>query len=247
MRLFLLLSALGLVSQMLAFTLAVAANAGYAAKDLIAAYRRSHSAVAVRLIVGSSGKLTAQIRHGAPFDLFLSADMRYPSALAKEGYTASEPIVYARGRLALLVRRGVDVEGGLMVLASPSIRRIAVANPETAPYGRAALEALHRAGLYGEIEKKIIYAESVGQALTYALRAADAGIVALSSLRAPGLRRLKEGVRWVEVPPHLYHPTEQGAVLLRHGKTNVQARAFFKFLKSPEAQTIFQKYGYSKP
>ena len=228
-------------------TVAFAANLGYAAKDLVKAYEAAHPGRKVRVILGSSGKLTAQIRHGAPYHLFLSADMGYPTALYQTGFAVKAPKVYARGVLALFSRKPQDLSKELKILTDSSIRRIAVANPSTAPYGRAAVEALRKAGLYERIKNRLIFAESVSQTTTYALTAADVGLIARSALFSGKMRRFKEGRNWITVDPSLYTPIDQGIVLLKHGAGDPDARAFYRFVLSPETNTIFRNYGYELP
>ncbi len=226
-------------------TVAAAANVSYAMKALATAFSKEQRGVHVRVIVGSSGKLTAQIRNGAPFDVFLSADMRYPKALFKEGAAQQPPVVYAQGALALLSTKRVDLLRGLEVLLQPTIKRIAVANPKTAPYGKAAREALQNAALYERLKHKFIFGESVSQTLSYTLKAADAGLVAKSALYAPSMRlRFKKGRDWIEVDATLYTPIKQGMVLLQRGAHNADAKAFFDFMQSPQAKKILKEYGY---
>ena len=223
-------------------TVAVAANVSYAVNDLVQAYEKHYPNDNVRVILGSSGKLTAQIRHGAPYDLFLSADTAFPESLYDKGVGLAPPKVYAKGVLALFSRTPRDLSKGLETLLSPDIRRIALANPKTAPYGKAAMEALKKAHLYQTLRPRFIYGESVSQTLAYALKAADAGLVAKSALFSPQLYRFQKGRHWVEVDPSLYAPIAQGALLL-----TPMGRDFYEFLFGPEARAIFQHYGYRLP
>ncbi|WP_457596494.1 molybdate ABC transporter substrate-binding protein [Hydrogenimonas sp.] len=236
----LLLLALGLWAKTV--TVAVAANVSYAIGDLVRAYEARHPGERIRTIVGSSGKLTAQIRHGAPYDLFLSADTAYPEALYREGRAVEKPRIYARGLLALLSPKPRDLSAGLAILTDDAIRRVAVANPKTAPYGKAAVEALKMAGLYAAIRPKLIFGQSVSQTLVYTLKAADAGLVARSALFSPTLRKMKKGRNWIEVDPSLYTPIDQGAALLKP-----EAKGFYDFLFGPEARKILKTYGYQTP
>jgi len=223
-------------------TVAVAANVSYAVKDLIQTYRQKDPKSDIRVIVGSSGKLAAQIRHGAPYDLFLSADMGYPLALYHDKLGLEKPKTYAKGVLALLSVHHKKLSNDLHTLLSFAIKKIAVANPKTAPYGKAAREALQNAKIYERVKPKLIYGESVSQTLVYTLRVADAGLVAKSALFSPKLRRFREGKEWVEVDSRLYSPIEQGAVLLKP-----EGKDFYDFLFSPAAQHIFKAYGYRQP
>ncbi len=228
-------------------TVAAAANVSYAMRALSRAFEAEHPGTKIRVVVGSSGKLTAQIRRGAPYDLFLSADMDYPGALAAAGVTAAPPRPYASGALVLLSPRPRDLSRGLKVLLDPSVRRIAVANPRTAPYGRAAREALEHAGLYGALRSRLVYGESIAQTVAYALTAADIALVAKSALFSSRLRGMKAGSQWADVNASLYTPIRQGAVLLKRAVGNEDAAAFYDFLYGEKARKIFREYGYLLP
>ncbi len=228
-------------------TVAVAANVSYALDDLKAAFAKKHPNVKLRTILGSSGKLTAQIRNGAPFQIFMSADMGFPRALYAQHIAITKPKVYARGVLALFSPRPRDFSRGLSLLESSEIRRIALANPKTAPYGKAAVEALKKSGLYDRVRPKIIFAESISQTVAYAMTAADIGMIAKSSLYAPKMRRFQEKRNWLTVDPDFYTPIDQGIVLLKGAKNRDDCRAFYDFILGPEAGAIFKKYGYRLP
>jgi molybdate transport system substrate-binding protein len=198
----------------------------------------------VRVILGSSGKLTAQIKNGAPYGLFMSADMAYPEALYREGLAASKPQHYARGALALFTTRTLDLGEGIRLLESDGIKRLAIANPKTAPYGKAAMEAIKKSGLYEKVKSKFVYGESISQTVAYAVTAADIGLIAASSLYSPHMKQYKKGAHWTLVDPSLYTPIEQGIVLLKSGADNPEYKAFYDFILSPQARKIFKKYGY---
>lgn len=237
----LLLTALSLFAGKI--NIAVAANVSYAMDELRAEFAKTHPDTKVVVILGGSGKLTAQIKNGAPYGLFMSADMRYPQALFKEKIAITEPVVYAEGALALLSVKPQDFSKGVELLKSDAVGRIAIANPKTAPYGRAAVEALKNADIYDRIRKKLVYGESISQTVTYAVTAADIGIIAKSSLYSPKMSRYRENINWSPVDPALYMPIKQGVVLLKNG-ANKEYRAFYDFILGPEAKKIFKKYGY---
>ena len=224
--------------------IAVAANVSYAIDELKAEFAKTNPDTDVRVTLGSSGKLTAQIRNGAPYGIFMSADMKYPEALYKDRIAVSEPVVYAQGALACLSAKKRDFSQGIALLHDAKIKKIAVANPKTAPYGIAAVEAMQNADVYESLKKKFVYAESVSQTVAYAVTAADIGLVAMSSLYSPKMKRFKEGVHWSPVDPKLYTPIKQGVVLLKNDK---EYRAFYDFIFSDRAKTIFEKYGYMLP
>ena len=220
---------------------AVAANVSYVIEELKTVFEEKHSDVKIEVILGSSGKLTSQIRQGAPFALFMSANMSYPQALYNEGIAIQKPVVYAQGILAFLSNKKRNPCKEETVLNDEDIKKIAIANPKTAPYGVAAIEALKNAKLYEKHKKKFVYGESVSQTVFYATMAADIGIVAASSLRSPQLSKYHEGIHWWELNEELYTPISQGIVMIEESK---DVKAFYDFILSVEAKEIFKKYGY---
>jgi molybdate transport system substrate-binding protein len=226
---------------------ALAANVSYVMPELIAAFRVHHPQTQVETLIGGSGKLAAQIRRGAPFDLFLSANMTYPVKLHDAGMALDAPRIYAQGALVMLSTRPRDFSRGLELLRDPAIAHIAVANPRTAPYGKATFEALEHAKLLEALRPKFVYGESIAQTVAYTQKAADIGIVAKSVLYAPQMRTYKEGTHWQEIDPTLYTPIDQGIVLLKRAANNPEAKAFYDFLLGDEARAIFARYGYRLP
>lgn len=225
-------------------TVAVAANVSYAINDLKEAFNAHYPDTKVKVTLGSSGKLTAQIKHGAPYDLFMAANMKYPKALYDEGIAVTEPVIYAQGGLAYLSSKKQDFTQGMTLLSSQKIDKIALANPKTAPYGKAAVEALKNGGVLKGVEKKLVYAETISQTVSYAMTAADIGFIAKSSLYSPTMSHFKEGVHWADVDTTLYTPIDQGIVVLKEGKENSEAIAFYDFIQSDEAKKIFRSFGY---
>jgi molybdate transport system substrate-binding protein len=223
---------------------AVAANVSYAIEPLITAFNQKHPKTKVQVILGSSGKLTAQITHAAPYDLFLSANMKYPEALYTDGLTLTKPVIYAQGALAMLSQKQRNYCAELYVMKEKNIKKIAIANPKTAPYGVAAKEALVNAKLYEKIKSKLIYGESISQTVAYTTTAADIGIIAKSSLYSPQLSHFKEAIHWSDVDEDLYTPIDQGMVLLTHAKGNAEAKAFYHFMLSSKAKEILLNFGY---
>ena len=223
-------------------TIAASANMQYAMEELIESFTEE-SGISCELIVGSSGKLTAQILEGAPFDLFFSADMKYPKEIYDKGLASVPPRIYAYGYLvfwSLDERLELTKEG----LLQEEVRHIAMANPETAPYGRAAEQLLRAMGVYERIESKLVFGESVAQANQFILSGtAEVGLTARSVVFAPEARGKGQ---WQETDQALYAPIEQGLV---HIKTNEPvkekwAREFDDFLKSQTAIDILHKFGY---
>lgn len=227
-------------------TVAVAANVQYAFDDLRTAFAKQ-SGIAIRPIFGSSGKLAAQIQNGAPFDVFVSADMEYPEALHRAGLAPFAPRVYAYGVLMLWSMQDIDLSKGLALLADSGIRKVALPNPTVAPYGREALRALQSAKLMDVVGPKLVYGESIAQATQFVYSgAAEAGISAKAAMLAPEMRGK---AKWAEVDPRAYTPIAQGVVMLKHGRdaNPKEAQIFYDFLFSPPARAIFARYGYRLP
>ncbi len=228
-------------------TVALAANVSYAIDELKSEFNKLYPDTKVVVTLGSSGKLTAQIKSGAPYDLFLSANMAYPNALYADGLAVTRPLIYAQGALALFSKEKLDLSKGIMLLEDTSIKKIAIANPETAPYGKAAIQAMEKSEIYKNVEPKLIYAESISQVVTFTLLEANIGIIAKSSLYSNEMAAYKEGVNWSDVDPKLYTPIDQGIVLLDQAKSNKEAAAFYTFMLSAKAKEILLKYGYIVP
>ena len=225
-------------------TIAVAANVSYAIEELKEEFIKAHPQISVAVTLGSSGKLSAQIKNGAPYGLFMSANMKYPEALYSDKIAMNKPVVYAQGGLAYLSVQKRDFSKGMALLEDEAIERIAIANPKTAPYGKAAVEAMKRAGIYERVKAKLVYAESISQTVSYAVTAAHIGLIAQSSLYSPHMAGYTEGVNWMSIDPSLYTPIKQGIVLLRHGRDNAEYVAFYDFILSDQAKMILKKYGY---
>ena len=225
-------------------TIAVAANVSYAIDELKAEFAKSNPETKVQVTLGGSGKLTAQIKNGAPYGLFMSANMKYPQALYDDKMAITKPVVYAQGALAYLSVKKLDFSKGMELLRDEKIEKIAVANPKTAPYGKAAEEAMKNAKIYDDVKSKFVYGESISQTVSYAVIAADIGIIAKSSLYSSKMAEYKENVNWASVDPALYTPIKQGIVLLKYGEENKEYKAFYDFILSDKAKVILKKYGY---
>lgn len=224
-------------------TVAVAANMQYAFEPLRQAFE-AQTGHQLQPVLQSSGKLSAQIMNGAPYHVFLSADMLYPEALVRQGWGAAAPRPYAFGLLVIWTRRELDLRDWPALLASPAIRKIALANPKLAPYGREALNVLAHYRLDAQLQSKFVLGESLGQANQYIESgAADLGFTALSVVLAPPMAG--KG-RWIEVPRSAYTPIAQGALLLRHGSKDKPAlsQRFLDFLYGDQAQQILARAGY---
>ena len=225
-------------------TVAVAANVSYAINELVTEFNKSNPDIKVQVTLGSSGKFTAQIENRAPFDVFMSADMKFPKTLFEKGLAITEPALYAQGSLAMLSSKELDFSKGINLLTDASILKIAIANPKTAPYGTATLEAMKNANILDKVESKFVYAESISQTVTYAMTATDLGFIAKSSLYDEKMSQYKENINWVSVDPTLYTPIDQGIVVLKNTKNEAEAIAFKDFILSDDAKKIFVKFGY---
>lgn len=219
---------------------AVAANFAEPAKAIAAAFRRA-TGDRVVIATGSSGAFATQIAHGAPFQLFLSADAARPAALERAGLTvAGSRFTYAVGRLVLYSTDGTLIDGTGMVLRAGRFRRLAIADPATAPYGTAAVQVLQRMGLAQRLRPRLVQGNSIAQAYEFvASGAAELGFVAEAQVVG-----VTGGSRWL-VPNRLHDPIAQQAVLLKTGAANPAARAFLAYLRSPPAKAIIRHYGYA--
>jgi len=227
-------------------TVAVAANVKFVFDELKAEFKKS-TGIEVNGVFASSGKINAQIKSGAPYDVFMSADMEFPQALHKEGFAVTAPRVYARGVLVLWTMQPFDMSEGLRVLTNPAVKKVAMANPRLAPYGREAMRALDYFKLRAAVEPKLIYGESIAQVNQYIdTSSVEIGFTAKSVVLAP---QMQGRGKWIEVPGESYQPIEQGVVMLKHGaETNAAAaKQFMEFMASANARGILQKFGYILP
>ena len=228
-------------------TVAAASDLVYCLVELNEVYARAHPDVAIKVTNGSSGNFFAQIRAGAPYDVFMSADLHYPQQLIAAGLASAESLTpYAKGRIVLWTTRpDLDLSGGLRGLSAMQVQRLAIANPEHAPYGRAARSALKSAGRWQEFEPKLVFGENIAQTAQFVQTGnADAAILALSLAAAP---RLAAAGRYVEIPAEDHEPLEQAAVLTATGSRNRVAADYIAFLRSAEARAVFVRFGFLLP
>jgi molybdate transport system substrate-binding protein len=227
--------------------IAAASDLIFCLEPLHAEFRRQEPAVALRVSTGSSGNFFAQIRHGAPYDVFLSADVRYPRELiTAHSADASSLTIYGLGRIVLWTRHpGLDPTLTKAGVLDARIRRFALAQPTHAPYGRAAREALEHLGAWSDMQDRLVLGENIAQTAQFIeTGSADAGIVALSLVLAPRMQGLG---RWIEIPADWHAPLEQAAVLTTRGARNPAATRYLEFLRSPPARTIFERHGFRLP
>jgi molybdate transport system substrate-binding protein len=224
--------------------IAAAANLTYVLEVLKADFMKDNPGIKVETTYGASGKFATQIKEGAPFDIFMSADMSFPEKLAKDGLTATDPKIYAKGKLIMFTTKKYDLKKGLKLLKDKNIKTISIANPDTAPYGAASIEAFTNAKILKDIESKFTKAESISQVIQQVTAAADIGFTAKSLVFAKEMEQFKENVNWVEVDPKLYKKIDQGFVILKNGKDNPDVKAFYDYILSDKAKPIFVKFSY---
>ncbi|MDR2839394.1 MAG: molybdate ABC transporter substrate-binding protein [Azonexus sp.] len=223
--------------------IAVAANFTAPAQQIAAEFERA-SGHKARLAFGATGRFYAQIKNGAPFEVFLSADEATPARLVAEGEAvAASRFTYAIGALALWSARADGVDAGGDILKRGHFKHLAIANPKTAPYGAAAIETLNRLKLLDAVRPKLVQGENIAQTQQFVSTGnADLGFVALSQVFRDG--RLTSGSAWI-APDDLHTPLRQDAVMLMKGKDNAAAAAFMAYLKTPRARAIIGAFGYT--
>jgi molybdate transport system substrate-binding protein len=221
---------------------AAAANLRFFFEEIKTGYEVANPKVKIAANFGSSGALLQQILNGAEFDIFMAADNSYPAKLKEQGIASGEIKIYALGKLVLWSNT-IDVSKGLEVLTDATVKRIAVAKPELAPYGDRAIECLKSVGLYGKVKDKIIYADNISQTAQFAQTGnVEVAILAMSVTLTPGM---KGSV--YEIAPKLYTPVEQAIVLVKRWQTNPDAAKFMKYILSETCKPIFVKNGYIVP
>ena len=226
---------------------AAAADLKFAMQDVTAQFEK-HTGTKVDVTYGSSGNFFSQIQNGAPFDLFFSADIEYPRKLEAAGLGEPGTLYeYAVGRIVIWMAADskVDVtKDGWKALLDHRAQKIAIANPEHAPYGRAAVAALQEAGIYEQVKSKLVYGENISQAAQFVQSGnAQAGVLAMSLAVSPPM---KDG-KWWEIPAEMHPPIEQGAIVLKNAKNKDGARAFMEFVKSKTGRATLAKYGFTFP
>jgi len=229
-----------------AITVAAASNLQAALPEIVARFERE--GVSVKLSFGSSGSFFAQIQNGAPFDVFVSADVEYPSQLVASGHADANSLYqYATGRIVLWTRKdsGIDVRRGLPVLQDDRVKRIAIANPQLAPYGRAAVAALQSVKLHDAVRAKLVLGESVSQVAQLADTGnAQVGMLPLSLALGPPL---KDSGTYAEIPATTHPPIEQAMVIIRASRNKEAPRQFLEFFKRPETIQLLERFGFAAP
>lgn len=228
-------------------TVAAASDLQFALQEVATKFQKD-TGKNVKLIFGSSGNFYTQIQNGAPFDLFFSADIDYPRKLETAGLTEPGTLYqYATGKLVLWATKEskLDLSSGLKALLNPGVKKIAIANPEHAPYGRAAVAALRHEHLYDQVQERFVLGENISQTASFvATGNADVGIVALSLALAPAM---KAKGKYTEIPSDEYPAIEQAAVVLKSSQQKELARQFLAYVKSPATVALLKIYGFSVP
>jgi molybdate transport system substrate-binding protein len=219
---------------------ATAANMQFVMQPLAKSFTEE-TGIKCETIISSSGKLTAQIKEGAPYDVFVSADMKYPNELHESGMTISKPAIYARGKIVLW-SADENTFPSIDYLKNTPPDHIALANPKTAPYGMAAIEVLKKNGLFENLKDKLVYGESIAQVNQFVLSgAAEVGFTAKSVVMSPVV---KEKGNWMDLNDEEYTPIEQGIVILKNSEKTNEAQRFLDFIFSEKGKMILKEYGY---
>lgn len=228
-------------------TIAAAADLQFAMQDIDEQFQKA-TGKNVKLIYGSSGNFFQQLQNGAPFDMFFSANLDYAKKLEAAGLTVPGSFYqYAKGKIVIWVPKDstLDLNSGLQSLLNPKIRKIAIANPQHAPYGQAAVAAMQKEGIYDQVKDKLVLGENISQTLSFVVsESADVGIVALSLVLSPNM---KDKGRCVEIPSSEYPPIEQATVILNSSKNKETAQQFLSFVKTPAIGETFRRYGFDVP
>ncbi len=223
-------------------TIATAANMQFAMEEISAIFTEE-TGIKCEIIISSSGKLTAQIKEGAPYDIFISADMKYPQELYKTGFTTSKPTIYAYGKLVLWSM--VDsIKPSIDLLLQKNIKHIASANPKTAPYGIATEEVLNYYKIFDSVKNKLVYGESIAQTNQFiTTKATEVGFTAKSVV----LSRIVKGKgNWIPLDNNTYTPIKQGVVIIKNSPSSSEKKEiFYNFLFSKKGKDILNKFGYA--
>lgn len=227
--------------------MAAAADLQSAMQDVAARFQKE-TGKTVKLVFGSSGNFFQQIPNGAPFDMFFSANLDYPKKLEAAGLTVpGSYYLYAKGKIVIWATKDskLDLNSGMQALLNSSVSKIAIANPQHAPYGQAAVAAMKTEGVYDRLKDRLVLGENISQTASFVVSgAADVGIIALSLALSPNL---KDKGRYAEVPAGEYPPIEQACVILSSSKNKQAAQQFLSFFKTPAISELLRSYGFDLP
>lgn len=242
LSIFLLFALFSISMQAQTVKIAAAANLRFVLEEIKESYKKVNSKADIALNFGSTGALYQQIVNGADFNLFMAADNEVPVKLKNQGLVSGEVKTYTFGKLALWSNT-IDVTKGLEVLTDPSVKRIAIAKPDLAPYGDRAIECLNSMGLFEKVKDKIVYADNISQAAQFAQTGnAEVGFLAYSLTLTPEMK----GSSFL-IDPKIYKPVAQAMAVIKGWKANPEATKFMKYILSPECKPIFEKFGYIIP
>lgn len=234
----------GAAAEARRLTIAAAANLHFAMDQMIATYRKSHHDAAVEAVYGASGKLTVQIQQNAPFDIFFAADTDFPKKLVESHDATGEPVLYAVGKLVMW-SASIDMKKlKVQDLTQPRFEHIAIGSPDTAPYGKRAEQALRAAGIWDQIQPRLVFGTDISQAAQFARTGnAQVGLIAESLVVDPSMGKGS----YVRVPPSMYASLEQSFVVTKRGAENALAKDFAHYVQGSEARGILSKYGFGLP
>src|SRR3972149_8291604 len=228
--------------------IAAASDLNFAMNEICRAFEKSHPGIRVEVSYGSSGNFYAQIKQGAPYDIFFSADASYPTLLEDEGFAVkSQRQLYAIGRIVLWIpkKSALNPQKGLNLVLEPELKKLAIANPRHAPYGRAAEESLRYYGLWDKVQNKLVFGENISQTAQFAQTgAADAGIIAMSLAISPSMA--ESGSYWV-IPTESYSRLEQGYAVLQRGKGKSSVKTFLEFVQGKNGKKTLSDFGFILP
>lgn len=235
------------ITQAQTIRVATAANLQAVIKVLQADFKK-RTGITVDAVTGSSGNLVAQINNGAPYDVFLSADMEFPQKLKQSGQSAKDPVVYALGSLVICSKENINLKNWQKLIVTSAVTKVAIANPKIAPYGKAAEESLQKAGLLELVRAKAVYGESIAQVNTYITTGVvTVGFTTQSLVKDPANATK---LYWQAISSKTYAPIQQGIVILKHATDAGNAAAanrFYQYMLSGAAKSILKKYGYIVP
>ena len=235
----------GCTNQSQKVSIAAASDLKFALDSIILVYQKQYPSEKIQVTYGSSGKFFEQIQYDAPFDLYFSADVSYPKKLKQQGFTISEVRTYGIGRIVIWSKKINPNIEKMNVLLKPNLNKIAIANPDHAPYGEKAKESMQYYKIYDQVKSKFVYGENISQTAQFVqLGAADIGIVALSLALSPTMK--KAGGNYYVIPEKSHQPLEQGYVVLKHAKKNQNALKFYNFIASPTAIAILTHFGFTQ-
>ena len=226
-------------------SLAAASDLKFALDSIISVYQNQYPSEKIQVTYGSSGKFFEQIQYDAPFDIYFSADVDYPKKLKEKGLTISDVKIYGIGRIVIWSKKIDPTIEKMNSLLNPNLNKIAIANPDHAPYGEKAKESMLHFKIYDKVKSKFVYGENISQTAQFVqLGAADIGIVALSLALSPTMQ--KAGGKYYVIPEESHKPLEQGYVILKHAKNNQNALKFYDFMATPKAIAILTHFGFTQ-